>query len=212
MKTVIFDFDGTLADSFTMCLEIAYELTDNKSLTDQDKVEELKKGSLADVAKELGVAKHRWPLLIVRGRKIMSGKLDELNAFSGIEKALTDLKKDGFKLYIMSTNSEDNISSFLKRHNLNGYIEEIYGGVGLLGKAGKLKRIIKQNKLRAKDVIYVGDEVRDIEAAKKAGIGVVAVGWGFNDVNRLAEDNPDALVYKRTDLAGAIKSIGDQAA
>lgn len=207
MKTVILDFDGTLADSFGLCLEIAHELTGKHILTDRDRIEELKSSSLIDVARELEIPKYEWPRLVIRGRKIMFGRLNELKAFSGMDKVLAELKNDGFKLYIMSNNSQDNIAKFLKQHSLSSYITNTYGDIGLLGKTRELKKILKQNKLRASDVVYIGDEVRDIEAAKKADVRVISVSWGFNSAKRLAEDNPDALVYRRSDLVKAIKSL-----
>lgn len=47
----------------------------------------------------------------------------------------------------------------------------------------------------------MGDEIRDIEAAKKAGVGAVAVGWGYNILKILKEQNPDYLVRSPKELA-----------
>jgi phosphoglycolate phosphatase-like HAD superfamily hydrolase len=69
-----------------------------------------------------------------------------------------------------------------------------------------LRKILKQNKLKPADVIYVGDEMRDIEAAKSVGIEVVAVTWGFNDESRLENEAPTVLVRNRPELAKVLIS------
>ncbi len=43
-------------------------------------------------------------------------------------------------------------------------------------------------------MIYVGDETRDITAAQKSQVQVVAVAWGFNSPQILSQFNPDHLI------------------
>jgi phosphoglycolate phosphatase-like HAD superfamily hydrolase len=54
--------------------------------------------------------------------------------------------------------------------------------------------------LPARDVVYVGDEVRDIEAGRQAGVAVAAMTWGFNDRALLARHCPDYLVERPEEL------------
>ena len=200
MKTIIFDFDGTIADTFKMTVEIAHNLTGHKSLIDAKEVRELKRESMIEVAERLDVPKYMWPFLIYRGRKQMGKRLNEIKLFSGMEEVLESLHSHGYRMFVMSSNSSKNINRFLHHHGLRGYFKKIYGGVSLLGKSGTLRKILKQNKLHPEDVIYVGDEMRDIESAKNVGSEVVAVGWGFNDVERLENEQPTVLVRSRPEL------------
>lgn len=200
MKTIIFDFDGTIADTFKMMLEIAHNLTGHKSLIDSKEVNELKHDSMVEVAERLEVPKYMWPFLVFRGRRQMSKRLGEIKPFEGMDEVLRTLHEDGYRLFVMSSNSAKNISSFLDSHGLLGDFSKIYGGVGLLGKSGMLTKIMKQNNLRPSDIIYVGDEVRDVEAATSVGVATVAVGWGFNDSLRLQNEKPIAVVNSRPEL------------
>ncbi|HEY1645149.1 MAG TPA: HAD hydrolase-like protein [Candidatus Saccharimonadales bacterium] len=206
MRTIIFDFDGTIADTFKLNIEIAHQLTGHPSLINASEVKELKKASMIEVAKDLDIPKYMWPFLLFRGRRIMSSRLNEVKPFEGIDEVLEALHKNGYRMYVMSTNSTKNIAYFLTSHGLSGYIKKIYGGVGLVAKAGALRKILKQNKLKPGDAIYVGDEVRDIEAAKDVDVPVVAVAWGFNDPDRLAQEAPMVLVHNRPQLLKVLES------
>ncbi|MHB1865111.1 MAG: HAD hydrolase-like protein [Candidatus Saccharimonadales bacterium] len=206
MKTIILDFDGTIADTFNMSIEIAHNLTGHASLLNPAEVKELRHDSMIQVAEKLEIPKHMWPFLLYRGRRQMARRLKEIKLFDGIEDVLTKLHNRGYRIFVMSTNSSKNINRFLLKHGLRSYVHKIYGGVGLLGKAGELRKILKQNHLRSDDVIYVGDEVRDIEASKRVNIPIVAVTWGFNDQQRLTKEKPSAIVHTPKQLFEVLES------
>jgi phosphoglycolate phosphatase-like HAD superfamily hydrolase len=107
---------------------------------------------------------------------------------------------------IISTNSTSNINSFLARCGFSGYFQSVYGSIGLLNKTSALKKILKKNSLKAVDAVYVGDEVRDIEAAKKVNVPVVSVTWGFNESDRLVKEGPMVVVRTRPELLKVLES------
>ncbi len=207
MKYIIFDFDGTIADTFKLFIEISHNLTGHPSLLDPIITEELKHENIVDAAARLGIAKHRWPILLIRGRKQMAKRLDEIKPFEGIGEVLSSLHKRDFKMYIMSTNSTSNINSFLSRFGFSEYFQAVYGGVGLLNKAAALTKILKKNDIKTEDAVYIGDEVRDIEAANKVNMKVIAVAWGFNDPERLIKDEPMIIVRTRPALLKVLESF-----
>jgi len=53
---------------------------------------------------------------------------------------------------------------------------------------------LKEQDLNKSEVVYVGDEARDIEACQKADIAVITVSWGFHRKEVLREKNPTYLV------------------
>ena len=61
-------------------------------------------------------------------------------------------------------------------------------------------------KLSKSDVYFVGDEVRDIEAGKKAGIKTIAVSWGYNTKDALAKEQPDYIIDTPLDLKTVVLS------
>jgi phosphoglycolate phosphatase len=102
--------------------------------------------------------------------------------------------KSNYKIGIVSSNSKDIIIDTLKKDNIENLFEFVYSESSLFGKHLVLKKMCKKHNINPLDVIYVGDEDRDIIAAKKAGIKNIAVTWGFNSKEKLSRENPDYLV------------------
>ena len=86
------------------------------------------------------------------------------------------------------------------------FFDFIYSGVTIFGKTTIINNALKQNNLSSQQVIYVGDETRDIEASKKANIKVIAVAWGFNSHEVLAKQNPDFLIHQPMELLQVIQN------
>lgn len=194
MKTVIFDFDGTIADSFATVVAIFHDLTHRSKLVTPEEIVRLRRMRLLDVAKAEHIAGWRIPFLIILGRRRMTKRLGEVQVFGGMGEVIKQLQADDYQLFIMSSNSTMNVKKFLQQNELSQYFSKVYGGVGLLGKARALRKILRQNQLAATDCVYVGDEPRDIEGSKEAGVPCIAVSWGFNAADLLREHKPLAVV------------------
>lgn len=208
MKAIIFDFDGTLADSFKLVVEITQGLTHRTEPISDLEIARLRQLRLLNVAKELGLSRWRWPLLIIRGRRLMARRIGEVQPFAGIEAVVAALSGDHYRLFVMSSNSTRNVQAFLVQHGLSSYFTHIYGGVGLFGKSRALRKILHRNHLKPEDVIYVGDEPRDIEACKHVGVPCVAVAWGFNTPELLAEHAPMVVVRTSSQLRKVLEEWG----
>jgi phosphoglycolate phosphatase len=142
----------------------------------------------------------------------MTKRLAEIKPFPGVENVLATLQKDGYSIYIMSSNSESNIEKFLVTNNMRDYFTKIYGSIGLLGKARALRHIIAQNKFETDDVIYIGDEPRDIIAAKQVGVPCVAVAWGYNSPELLVDHSPMVIVKNAKQLLSVLQEWGSRVA
>jgi phosphoglycolate phosphatase len=194
MKNVIFDFDGTIVDSLDFIIEMYERWYPKTRHLNQLERNKLREESLIKVAEELRIRPWKLPLLIVRGKREMNKKLGQIKMIQGIDKTIIELKKNDTNLFIASSNSPSNIKKYLKIHHLRDNFTRIYGNVGLLSKAKVISKIISTNNLNAEDTYYIGDEVRDIKAAQKAGVKVIAVSYGFNGKKILSKHNPDFLV------------------
>lgn len=205
--TIIFDFDGTLADSFNLVVDIFYELTDQPRIDDPELIAFLRKQPVMVVVKEFGIKPTHLPRLVVKGRKMMGERMDVVQLFDGMHEALEVLHNQGFQLYVMSSNSAANIEHFLRANHLTKYFTRVYGGIGLFSKAAAIKKVLRQNHLSPSECIYVGDEARDIEGAQKAGLRMISVGWGYNDAVLLRSRKPDALIMHPQQLVSAIQGL-----
>lgn len=207
MRTVLFDFDGTLADSFSVVADIFYDLTDHPRIDDPEQIQRLRRMPIMKVVKEFHIPAYRVPRLLVKGRKSMGERMEEVRPFNGIPEALAALHEQGYTLYIMSSNSKQNVEAFLDANGLSRYVTKVYGNIGLLNKAGAIRKVIRQNGLNIEDCVYVGDEVRDIDGAERAGIPIVSVAWGYNDATLLQSRQPNALIYQPEELIESIENI-----
>lgn len=149
----------------------------------------------------------RLPFLLRRVRREMSTELDYVSLVTEIEPTLRELVARGHQLMIMSSNSSRNINRFLKRHNIDDIFISVQGGVGLLGKARVLKRIIQRGGIDFSQVIYVGDETRDIDASHRVGILVAGVSWGFSSREAIAAQGPDFLIDHPQQLISAAQTL-----
>ncbi len=200
-KLILFDFDGTIADTMDAGIEITNRLAEKLNLNklDLNKIEYYKTLTPKQFLREMKVPLFKIPALAKIYHQEFNKVIANLNPFEGIEYVIQELSKH-YKLGILSSNSVENIKIFLKRHKLYDFFEFIYSQPNLFGKSANIKKIMRQHKLKKSQIIYVGDEVRDIEAAHKAHIPVIAVSWGLNSRELLQKNKPDFLAEKPQDI------------
>jgi phosphoglycolate phosphatase len=204
-ETIIFDFDGTIADTFPVIVRIFYHLTKRTDPFTYDEEERLRSLSLLSVAAELRIPLWRVPFLLVRGRRMMRQHMRQIEPVKGVPKTIKALHERGHNLMVISSNSSENIREFLRLHELDDRIfSNIYGGIGLWSKGRSLQRLARRSAFDVQHTWYVGDETRDIVAAKAAGVKSAAVAWGYNSVAALKEQQPDAIVSEPQDLLAII--------
>lgn len=192
---MLFDFDGTLADSLDLGLKIANNLAMEmgRSPMTHDEIQHLRSMTLAKALKELRIPLWQIPLMISRGLNEYRHLLHEIHPFEGIHDMLLDLKKLGINMALLTSNTKDNVNNFLRIWDLQ-YFDWVEGTSGILKKHRSIKHQLKKHNLLKKQVIYIGDEVRDIDAAHHCGIKVIAVSWGFHTKDLLVSHDPDYLV------------------
>jgi phosphoglycolate phosphatase len=145
-----------------------------------------------------------------RVKKELNKEIADLKPFTGIAESLFQLKEHGYKLGIITSNMEDNVIAFLKNNNLHLFFDFIHTGTTLFGKHKIIDKLIKRHKFCLDKIIYVGDETRDIEAAKKSKIKIIAVSWGFNSPTILAQYNPDFLVNHPQELVNKLILVNSE--
>lgn len=206
MKNVIFDFDGTIADTLPIAIECAESVLGDLGLTDE-KINRYKNMTVKQLINELDVPYHKIPKYVVLARSYIKQNISKVNIFSGLIEVIKKLHDDGHRLYIVSSNSVENINKVLTSNGLNQYFESIVGGVGVFGKTIALKSTIKKYKIDKKLCIYIGDEVRDIKASNKVGLPVISVTWGFNGEEILSSNKPDYIAKKPADIVRIIENL-----
>jgi len=205
-KAVIFDFDGTIADSLQSIVSVFEELTKRPKKLTPAQINKLRALSLPELSLELKVPKWKMPILVLRGRRMLREHLHGIPVHAGMALVLEMLKEQDAKLYIVSSNSTENVKNYLEWHKLDKFFDGVYGGASLLGKARLLLKLIDRERLELNETWYVGDEMRDVSAARAVGLKIASVTWGFNDRGSLESKQPDAVVDTAEQLLKALKS------
>lgn len=198
MKTppcLVFDFDGTLADTLDMVLTLYNRIAPSYGCKPAG--EEIRHKILVEpysaLLKAYGVTSLKLAALMVRIRSEMGRQLAEVKVVEGIKEAMLELKQQGFTLGVLTSNSRKNVSAFMEHNGMTALFDFIYSGKNLFGKDKVMAQMLAKEGLSKAQVIYVGDEIRDIEASKIVGLKVIAVTWGLYSKGALEAMKPDAV-------------------
>jgi phosphoglycolate phosphatase len=200
-KLLLFDFDGTIADTLRNGLEILNEMAAEfgyRPLLGDD-VEVARNMTTRQLIRYLGISTTRLPMISLRGVKLLHSRIHQIHPIPGIPELLYQLRDEKIPMGILTSNSEENVCAFLQRHHLEVF-SFIRSSSRLFGKAHEIRAILRNNKLSAKEVIFIGDETRDVEAAHRTKVPIVAVGWGYNSRKVLEAQKPQATIEHPKEL------------
>lgn len=208
---VIFDLDGTLADSFPWFLCNVNDVADRfgfRRIGDGD-LESLRHAGSREILKRLEVPVWKLPMIARHMRRMKTAHLSDIPLFPGTEAMLRSLRDGRLTLALVSSDHEANARQQLgKAATLFTYFD---CGASLFGKAVKFRRAVKRAGVDPAQAISIGDEVRDIEAARAAGIACGAVMWGYAAPNALRGLKPDLVFERIEDVAPQLVAAGRKA-
>lgn len=205
MRTVIFDFDGTLADTWSVIIAILKEHQEEWGLPEltNEVIADFRGKSMIELLKKYNVVLIKLPFVIPKARKELNKRIDSVKLFPGIKDMLGNLRKKDIRLGILTTNSEENVKAFLKKNGIELF-DFIESEISIFGKDKALLKVLESRKIPKNEVVYVGDEIRDIEASRDAGLQVISVTWGFNTKEILKKNDPDYLIDEPRQLLNAL--------
>ncbi|PWJ38483.1 HAD hydrolase-like protein [Sediminitomix flava] len=197
-KAIIFDFDGTIADTTRHIYRIANSVAPQLGLdpASEQTFRECRDMDSLSAMKHLNISPLKIPSLIKRVKSELKKEIGEIPLIIGMKDCLTFLADQGFTLGIVTSNSVDIVEDFLRKHQLDHFFKFVHSASGLFGKDKILKNVIKKYELIKEDTYYVGDECRDVKAANKCMLKMIAVAWGFHSSRILKEQNP-AFIAER---------------
>lgn len=177
---VVFDFDGTLADSFDWFCRTQARLAREYRFRsfDADDVDGWRSKSARELIRQSGVRWWQVPSVTRRARTLMREEVGSIAAFPGVDDALAVLRGKGVRLALVTSNSEDNVVRILGERTLSRF-DQIACGAPLLGKARKLKQVVRTAGVPRERVLCIGDEIRDADVARDLGIRFRGVSWGY---------------------------------
>lgn len=202
ISNVVFDFDGTIADSRAALLGLYNRLAEKhgfKPMRVED-LEVLRKLSILERCRRLGVPVYRLPSLVMEVKRSYVDVLGDVAPYEGMIPLLAELHRRGLTVGIISSNAQENIRRFLARHGAEALVHCIYCSSNIFGKDRMISRYLKTFRLTPGQVLYVGDEHRDVLACKKTKLRVQAVTWGVDSLELLQEAEPDFFAHQPPDI------------
>jgi phosphoglycolate phosphatase len=207
-KLVLWDFDGTLANSLSRAATLFNKLAPEFGFKPIEDLSAARNVSTRQFLRQHGISLWRLPRLVRRYHALAAEEADTLPLFAGVPETLATFTNAGLRLGVLSSNREENIRRCLRAHNAEQHFALVVGYPRLFGKAKALRRILRAERLTRDEVLYVGDELRDVEAAKRAGIRVVAVTWGFHTAELLRTGSPDFIATTVDELVAIVLNAG----
>ena len=207
-KYIIFDFDGTIADTvpvvLTLIVELAKEVGYDKKITAED-LEWVREHELKDIPHRFGIPLIKVPYLLLKVRDMLNKQMFSVPPCRGILETLKTLKAKGFKLAVLSSNRRDTIQEFIVKHKLASFFDFVHSELNIFGKDKALLSLLRQYKMPIVESIYVGDELRDIEACKKIKLDCISAGWGLNSAKALKEYGAQWIVTKPQEIVSLLE-------
>jgi phosphoglycolate phosphatase len=201
-RTIIFDFDGTIADTLDAVVKIVNDHSEHfgyRKVTKQD-IPYLQGKKPREILSHLGISIFKLPSWVKKIHSEINKEIANMTPTVNVSPLLSEMSEHkDVRLGILTSNTQENVRQFLVKNKLD-FFEFVRTGKSVFGKSRMINKVIKQQHLNHDDVFYVCDEVRDIEAARKSGIKSVAVTWGYNTKDALVNENPDFLATTPDEL------------
>jgi phosphoglycolate phosphatase len=201
----IFDFDGTLADSWRLMGRAIVDAADQfgyRRLTAEE-AEALRGKDNKAVMAAMGVKMWQLPRIALHMRRVALSRAGEIHLFGGVDTMLQALATADVRVAVVSSNGEEAIRTVLGPQ-LSSLVADFECGAAIFGKAAKFRRVVQRSGVAPAQAIGVGDEVRDIDAAHGAGIASAAVTWGYATRDILESRSPTHVVTRVDELTALL--------
>jgi phosphoglycolate phosphatase len=198
----IFDFDGTLADSAAWMIRTLNDVAGQFGLrrVSDEEIAMLRGKSNTEIIRYLGVPMWKLPRIATEMRQRVAREIDQIKLFPGVDELLNSLRASGAKIAVVSSNSEANVRRVLGEATAR-HIHTFECSASIFGKAHKLRAVMKRLHIEAAATLCIGDETRDIEAAREVGAASGAVTWGYATADVLKTFEPTHIFESMLEIA-----------
>jgi phosphoglycolate phosphatase len=202
----LFDFDATLADSLPWFHQATHRLASQFGFTPVplEKIDDFRQREATHILAEVNLPLWKVPRVVTAMRRLMSEEIERIHLFPGIAECCEAAIRHGWRLGVVSSNAEANVRRVLGPE-LSARFSVFECGASLLGKASKLRRAVRRVGATPEQAIYIGDEVRDLDAATEAGLAFGAVTWGWNDRAAFAARQPAVIFNSIAELTAFLR-------
>ena len=204
-RLVIFDFDGTLADTFPWFTSVVNPTADRFRFRRAvpEETHFMRGLDARELLEYLAIARWKVPLIARHLRKRAEREKDTFQLFPGAESVVAALAAGGVKVAVVSSNGEETVRHVLGPE-ISARVDQFACGAALFGKARKFGRVLAAQGMAPREALCIGDETRDITAARRAGIACGAVSWGYMRRDVLEAARSDHLFDAMEEIPAAV--------
>lgn len=192
-RLIVWDFDGTLADTLALALTTYNALASRHGFRPVDDPAVVRGMSTRLFLKQHGISLVRLPFLLQEYLAATRSHMAEIRLFDGLGDLLRTLQVRGYRQGVLSSNSSENVRTCLRVNGVEDVFGFLVGYPRLFGKGRAIRKLLKSERIEPTEFLYVGDETRDMEAARQAGVDMAAVSWGFHTREQLSKEAPTYL-------------------
>ena len=191
-RLAIFDFDGTLADSFPFLLSVFNRIADEHGFRPIDlaQVDSLRHYGTREMMRHVGMPAWKLPLAAASFKTLMRENVGRVALFPEVDTVLRELARGDIKLTIVSSNAEDNVRQVLGPE-LAALFSQYECGMSIFGKTARIRKVLKRAGVAPGAALYIGDQALDAAAARRAGVAFAAVHWGYAPIEVLRKVDPE---------------------
>lgn len=200
-KLIIFDFDGTLADSAPWFIRTLNDIAKAHGFrsVNEHEIAMLRGKPNKEIIRYVGIRFWQMPAIARELRRRSLEAAGMIKLFDGVPGLLQEIKSSGAQLSVVSSNGEETVRRVLGRSA--ALVDHYACGVSLLGKAARFRQLQRKLNLQPSQVLAVGDEGRDVDAARRSGFASAAVTWGYATEDALRRCSPTFIVNSLSELA-----------
>jgi phosphoglycolate phosphatase len=207
IKNIIFDFDGTLADTQEGILATEREMLRRMGLPEPDQEQ---------MCSAIGLP---LPESLRRGCAIPEERVDEavklyrdlffdyapqhIVIFEGVKEALAELAARGIRMAIATSRSSNSLAAILETHKMADFFpERVTADCGIQAKPAPdmVLHLLKKMGISPAETLVVGDTTFDLLMGKGAGCLAAGVSYGNHSREMLATAHPDWILDRFPDL------------
>jgi len=199
-KSIIFDFDGTLADSLRVMLRAYASLSQKYQLGDvsEQDIQKMRAMTPFELLHFIHLPIYKLPFFLFQAKGKYKEFASEIRPFPSIAFVLMELQKK-YSSHILTSNDQSVVLQFLQENDMNCF-ESITSEPNIFGKDHSLRKVLKEIHVSPESALYIGDEVRDIEACRKVGVPICSVTWGLNAKEFLLKHKPEHIIDQPEEL------------
>jgi phosphoglycolate phosphatase len=209
ISNVVFDFDGTIANSRSVVLSVYNQVAEKhrfNPMVEAD-IPVLSRLSIPERCRKMNVPLLKLPWVMAEVARSYKSFVDSVVAFDGMLSVLQTIHRHGLTVGIISSNTTENIQRFLTRNGMESVVQRVHCSSNLFGKDKVISRYLKTYGLTPEQVLYVGDEERDVVACRKTKLRVLSVSWGFESLDVLTRAGPDFIAHQPADILQRVAEL-----